>query len=412
MAFGLLSIGLNTNAQRVDYSHNKTFINPTPGEITIMAWNPIPDGVEATRQSFVDLVECGFNLGTEPATADVYKKLFAKIGDLDFKYLVSNPELQDKKVSKWVKKFRKSKYVAGWNFQDKPLYDRLDELKLKYDALYALDPRRLIYMNLVGQEIKDYTGSTKDLAEYVNVIEQKFQPPVWSYEYDPIVLKDGKQIVDHNQFYYDLEVFSDISRKTNRPFWSYCLSMAFDDGEQTHPMPTESTMRFEVFSALAYGAQGIVYWTYGQRANTDKETYETALVDLNGNKTEAWSFARKINSEVKRFNEIFYGCRVKDVRHVGSKYFKGTKRLNGEIGPFASIDAGNSGVMISLLENNNKRYVIVVSRDVLYDQKVALRLSGGKSVKLYTPEGEKQFSPGSEFTTVLPKGSYFIFEEI
>ena len=116
----------------------------------------------------------------------------------------------------------------------------------------------------------------------------------------------------------------------------------------------ESYLRYEAFTALAYGAQGIVYWTYGQRIPTPQEDYQSALVNLNGKKTATWYAAKKVNAEIRKFNNIFYGCEMKMVRHTGDKIYAGTQALSGEIGPFKSLASGGAGVVVSYIENNGE----------------------------------------------------------
>jgi hypothetical protein len=49
--------------------------------------------------------------------------------------------------------------------------------------------------------------------------------------------------------------------------------------------PTGSEMRMEAFLALSYGVKGVQYWPYG--VDTGSISY-CGLIDINGNKTEAW----------------------------------------------------------------------------------------------------------------------------
>ena len=75
--------------------------------------------------------------------------------------------------------------------------------------------------------------------------------------------------------------------------------MAFKASWIECPPAKEEYLRFEAFSALGYGAQGIVYWTLGQRKSSPHETYTTALINLKGEKTAAWYVAKKVNLENK-----------------------------------------------------------------------------------------------------------------
>lgn len=391
--------------------NNLPYINPTPGEITIVASTPIPHGITATHQAYVDLIDCGFNIGMEGGDLNYYKKQFEAIGDLDFKYIVDNSALLTDNRTRYIKELEGNKHFAGWKFKDEPKYDDLDELAKQYKALYKADPNNLIYMNLIGGLNNRFTGDLKSFPAYLQLIEEKFAPPVWSYDYYPVSIKNRQISVDLTNFYYDLECFMEISQKTGRPFWAYCQSMAYKSSYVERPAATEQYLRFEAFSALAYGAQGIVYWTYGQRKSNTAETYFSALVNSDGKKSPAWYAAKKVNAEIKKYNDVFYGCKVIGVRHTGNTNFKTTKKLTGEIGPFKSITAEKSGVLVSKIENQDNTYYVIVSHDVLANQKVTLTLSPNRKVTDLTSNNNRIYSTETPFTLTLDKGGYIIFKE-
>ena len=125
------------------------------------------------------------------------------------------------------------------------------------------------------------------------------------------------------QFYEDLEASSRIASLTHRPFWAYCMSMShqlsYDEtsGEGVlYPEATLGSLRFEAFSALAYGAQGIIYWTYCQIYND--AIHYSALINQQGEKSESWYYAKQVNGEIKALTDVFLGCTLMRVRHTGN----------------------------------------------------------------------------------------------
>ena len=392
------------------YSANLPFINPTPGEISIIASTPVPHGLQPTRQAYEDLIECGFNLGVEGADIPYYRKQFEAISNLNFKYIISNPILRGEGRETYIKALSGNPHFAGWEFMDEMPYKDLKTLQTQYFDLYRSDPNSLIFFNLIGVLSSYFTGNFKSYPEYLEYIQKLFRPSLWSYDFYPILRKDKKILVEHDVFYYDLESIRNISRKTKRPFWAYCQSMEHTTSYFDRPVAKEEFLRFEAFSALAYGAQGIVYWTYGQRVSTESEKYYSALVNLDGKKTPAWYAAKKVNNEIKRFNKVFYGCNVKDVRHTGDRIYKGTRKLSGSFGPFKMIRSGEEGVMVSLIENNGKNYVVIVNRSVFNPQKVTLELKTNNTLKNISIPSPVSYSWRNEININLDKGGYVIFE--
>ena len=408
----LLSIlPLTSIAQSSSKSKNHPYVNPTPGEITIMASTPIPHGLQPTREAYEDLVECGFNLGTERNSVEGYKKNFAAIGPLNFRFLISNLDLLTDKMANIIEPLKNNPYVAGWNFKDEPNYKDLRSLQPYYNSIYRLDPTKLVYMNLIGGIYGDVTGPAKTYKEYLEIIQKMFMPPVWSFDIYPFSMKNGKLGVSYDSFFNALESMMAMSKSTERPFWSYIQTMAFKRGSTERPAATEAYISFAAFSALAYGAQGILYWKYGQRKSNDSETYLSALVNMDGKKTGAWYAAKKVNSQIKKFNDVFYECTVKEVRHTGSKQYEGTKKLTGSFGPFKSISTGSSGVLVSRIENNINKYIVIVNHDVQNKQNILFKLDTNRSViDLTDPKGRIPNS-GSSFNKTIDKGGFLIFLE-
>lgn len=388
---------------------NRPYINPTPGEISIVASSPIPDGVKATRQSYQDLVECGFNLGMANGSVSYFKSQFSLIGNLKFKYLIYNGYLLTDKKAEAINALKNNPHFGGWKVSDEPKYADLSNLSQQCQEIYKIDPNHLLYINLIANINSRFTGNCKNFAEYLNLIQTTLSPQVWSYDYYPIWVKNGRLDINYELFYSYLEDVYSISTRTQRPFWAYCESMAYKTNSYSRPEATEEYLRWEAFSALAYGAQGIVYWTYGQRKSNSTETYLSALVNMDGKKTKAWYAAKKVNSEIKKFNNVFADCAVEEVRHTGTKVYSGTRKLTGEFGPFSKISSGEAGVMVSLIKNKGQNYVVIVSRDVQNQQNLSLELKPGNEVKEISSQKSNDYTSGQSINLTLVKGGYVIF---
>lgn len=386
--------------------------DPTPGEISIAACSPIPYGVTPTRQSYVDLVDCGFNLGYLQESMNYFKEQFDLIGDLNFKYILSNGNPLGPQWENWIKTFRAYKQFAGWKFVDEPKYSSLQEYKSQFDKIRNKYPDVLVFMNLVGVLSRPFTGNNTNFAVYLDQIQAMFNPQIWSYDFYPIITRNGKTTCEYESFYYALECFSAQAKKTKKPFWAFCESMQYSTSDYSRPAATEAYLRYEAFSALAYGAQGIIYWTYGQRQPGLDENYLSALVNIDGKKTPAWYAAQKVNREIKKFNDVFCDCKVLEVRHTGDKIYKGTKKLSGEFGPLKMIRNKKAGVVVSHIENKGSRYVVIVNRDVFNSQKITLELKPNNDVIDLTNSGNTTYSWRKDISITLEKGGYIILKEI
>lgn len=131
-------------------------------------------------------------------------------------------------------------------------------------------------------------------------------------------------------------------------------------------------MRFQAYTALAYGAQGIIYSEYAvpiPDPGTANENY-SALLDKNGNYTQAWYDAQKLNKHLKVYSQIFKGCQVQLVQIAGALMGSPCKELKLPFGPVTYF-SGNA--TLSLLANRAARYVVAVSRNPLASQQVKIK---------------------------------------
>lgn len=245
-------------------------------------------------------------------------------------------------------------------------YDNKYTLLEEYEILKQLEPstlRPLILINLQGfasgermptdEEVKTFLEKHPEVSQickleerddaqysdeckydvYLSAYQEYFKPSFFCYDLYPISEintlvfqgikdslngKDGDVKVFYNDFYNRLKQYHDIAEKYNRPFWTYLKSMCFlkayedKDNESKSdynysPPALEQYLRYAAFSALAYGAKGLLYWCYapGPGDQDSVEHYFTALTNWRNEKTAVWHFARKINMEIQSFKDIF-----------------------------------------------------------------------------------------------------------
>lgn len=235
--------------------------------------------------------------------------------------------------------------VKVWLYKDEPVESQFDELAGPYKTLYKVDSesegkeRRMVDTNLLpgftdttlkglfeGKTIEE----THYVKNYVNPFEEKFRPGVWSYDAYPISENAwgiNMWVEAYRGFYGNLILFAcrtydhavNGKEYEGRPFWAYVESMAMKSLNSDNvlapkfPKAKESFMRYEAFAALAFGAQGIVYWTYGDREPHGNQVYQGALIDMDGNPTDAWYAAQKVNREIHALKDVFLGCKLVEV---------------------------------------------------------------------------------------------------
>lgn len=402
-----------------DVSKNRPYISPTPGKIPIMASSLCLYGTLPTITEIKEFRECGFDVLIQDNKEELYDSLFLMLDGSGIKLIASADALRGpskKKCVEFMNKYKNNPILGGWEFRDEPQFKDLNMFSDLFKVMTKTDPHHIIHLNVVGEMAKPYVGdNTPNIAAYIDTLQNKFSPGVWSYDVYPIKILDdnGIIIVEYDKFYSDFEAFSRIANKTDRPFWAYCQGVGFRQGRICKPVPKEEYLRFEAFSALAYGAQGIIYWTYRQCRNVPSINFEylDGPINIKGAKTKVWYAARKVNNEIKKYTDVFLGAKLMGAVHTGKNLYKDTRRMpESGFGPFQDFWSGEIGVLVTHLKNGNEDYFVIVNHSVEKKEKVTFNIKRGKRLRSLT-DGKRLVSGGSRKSITLSPGGYTILKE-
>ncbi len=405
-------------------SVRSAYQSPTPGEIPIIASTVFNSNIGPQPSDLTGVKECGFNVCMENSTPERFVKLLEYMEGTGLKLLLqadpfmyyssSNNTQWKQTLPELVNRFKDNPLLGGWKFSDEPKWEALTNLRQRYDLLEKCDAKHLIYINLVGQIAPVFTGACKTLPQYLDSIQNHLPMDVWSFDFYPIIIRQGKLLVEYKGFYAALEAFSAKAKETGKPMWSYLESMEYVMKNHSRPAATVPYLSFAAFSSLAYGAQGILYWTYWQRPSEPGVIeHLPALVDLAGNKTQAWYAARKVNFQIKALTPVFLGAEMMECRHTGMIEMEGTYPYISNFGPLEELTNDVKGVLVSHLRNNGRDYLVVVNHDVQKKQKVKMKFRKDLLINRLLASDSGQLSAQkvkSNYNVTLTPGGYAVFE--
>lgn len=303
----------------------------------------------------------------------------------------------------------------------------------------------VLMMNLVGERNvnhiedengrKNYTGYLNTFRNIINGSGESGPfPTLWTYDIYPlsqrnVLLNDYiKQFVLHSVevslaenglmeiadelFYKDQELFQEYSSSCGGRFWYYVQSMQYYTYIKERPYALEQYLRFQIFSNLAMGAKGVIYWTYHHKTNLTGELYLGAPVSMEERKTAAWYYARQINAEIDTYNYIFQFAKLLDWGHVGKTY-PGCRIFGERLRDIIHITTDGEGVLVTMLESMGRQYIVMVSHDPENYQEITFRFGFGWKQTILTPQTVVELTPGTittESKTTLEPGGYMIFK--
>jgi hypothetical protein len=373
-------------------SNNKESLKPDSGnEIPILAWYSIPPD-QTTLLRYQELKEAGitYNLSFFP-DAETMSKALDTAQKAGIKMIVSCPELKSK-TEETVKRFMNHPAVAGYLLRDEPCRTDFPDLGNWAKKIRAVDDNHFCYLNLFPNYANEQQLGTKTYREHVDLFITEVPVQLLSFDHYPVV---GDSL--RANWYENLEIISDAARKSDKPFWAFALSVAHGP----YPIPTIAQLRLQVFSDLAYGAQGIQYFTYWTPYDTTWK-FNNGPVTLEGKRTVVYDRVKLVNKEIKSLSHIFLGARVISVSHTGIKIPTGTKALSEFPKPFKTIKTEGKGAVVSVLKNGANSYLVIVNRDFinpmkLYiecDQQVKKIFKDGSSVSANVYQSNTEIEPG------------------
>lgn len=397
----LFVFALQACAERKQYPKAPAYMHHPHGEFPISASYAFYSPYMTDRQ-FEWVKEAGFNNIMKSLDRKNTEALLEMAVRHDMPLFIGEWGINDpSRISGIVRRYKDNPLVWGYTLYDEPAASKFGFVAELADSVNTYSGGQNAYINLLPAVSAGALGS-KDYRTYLEDYVETVNPPLISYDIYPVKQRKDGSIYVEPVYYETLETVRDVARESGRPFWSYVLS----NKHWNYPKPTREFLRFQIFTALAYGAQGISYYTY-LMPDFDKDAgeYSDAPIDWNGNRTDVWYMVSDVNREVRNLEKVFLGAEALEVAHTGTRIPDKTKRLEQLPAPFTVIDSDGEGVLVSRLRNGSDEYLMLVNRDVLNRQKVYLGRSRPVT-RLYGNGKEK--SEKTPYLTLEP-GSYALY---
>jgi hypothetical protein len=350
-------------------------------QIPIVAWYGIP-AAETTVARYQEMKDAGitYQLNGFSNINEMQKALdvAAKVG---IKMIVSCPELKSDPENT-VKHFMNHPAVAGYHLMDEPSIGLFPDLAAWAKKIQAVDNKHFCYVNLFPNVVDSLTLGTSDYPKYVRDCADLLPLQFMSFDYYP-VLKDGLA----ESWFQNLETVADVAKKAGKPFWAFALTTNYDDSKVTPP--TLAALRLQVYADLAYGAQGIEYFTYWSATSANAASSEDqrgASISVAGKRSVVYDRVKLMSQEIKNLSGVFLGSKVVWTRHTGKDRIPaGTIRLTMLPEQIKVLETDGAPALVSLLEKGDNYFLVIVNKD--FQKSINLVFYGDESVKKILKDG-------------------------
>ncbi len=210
--------------------------------------------------------------------------------------------------------------VIGYQLMDEPKPDSFEGLKEALQTIYTKDHRNTLPIidllpNWAWQRnTHRVTRFGYHYDAYMRDYISEVQPPVLlNCHYPP--LDDGS---DRVEYYPNLETFRKHALQNDIGLMGFILNNAHFG----YRAVSESDIYWQVYSYLAYGAQGI--WYYNWRISPTGNFGEGLVTHETGEPTDQYYMAKKVNAEILAIDHILMKLKSVNVFHTGQTIPQGT----------------------------------------------------------------------------------------
>lgn len=261
----------------------------------------------------------------------------------------------------------------GYFLADKPGLKDFASISTLIDYLHSKHPSHPFFVQANPEYATPAALDTIVYRDYLSLLMQKLRPAFLSIEHYGI-LKDKLR----PEFFTNLAHARQMSLDNDSPFWAFALLVAFDN----HPEVAHSHVRLQLFAGLAYGAKGVQYYSFRPPKDNIHE-YGDAILSHEGDKTQAYSFVRMINSELEQLSPVLMRLKSTGI------YFSHPVPPGGQ--PFKPglpiIKINSPSILTGFFEDDvGQKYVMFVNTDFFYGKLAQVHFSENVQALVEVPK--------------------------
>ncbi len=226
---------------------------------------------------------------------------------------------------------------------------------------------------------------------------QGLRPGLLSFDHYPIRKKRFSE-----EWYENLETISREARKREIPFWAFVLATAHGK----YPIPEIPHLRLQAFTSLAYGAQGIQYFTYWMIPPT-RHDFHSPPVFWGGRKTKVYERVRQVNREIRALSPVFAEAKVVQAGYTGT--LPSETRPFQPVSPVLCLDTKGRRALVSLLDQPGYRYMAIVNQDYEKEMELKVEFDATRTVGQVEKDGSITRLEGLISRSVLAPGDMKVF---
>jgi hypothetical protein len=277
---------------------------------------------------YAELAECGFTLAFACDVDLAHKHGMRSLvvasglgGSETGGSLTEASKCADASIDAMVDRYASKPGFFGFILSDEPTSVDFPQLAYQNQRILARNPKLIPFMNLNPTYAPLYWLGTKTYEEYVEKFVTTVKPKVISFDHYAL-FTDGMR----PEYYENLQIIRRVSLRHSIPFWYVLLSTPLWPDKIPGPGeprlagpyrdPSEGDLRWQVYTSLAYGAQGLVYFTYYPPDPQPGIHFGDAIIKHDGTRDPKYWIVKQINSEVNALGQTLLRLTSTNVYHI------------------------------------------------------------------------------------------------
>lgn len=178
----------------------------------------------------------------------------------------------------------------GYMLQDEPSTAAFPALADLTKKVREARPGRLAYIDLFPDYASPAQLGAESYDAYVSRFVKEIDPDVLCMNHYPFMTPENDT---RNGYLRNLDVMRKYALERNIPHWNFFNVMPFGP----HTDPTEAQLRWQIFTSLAYGSKGVLYFCYWTPRGGEFPK-GGAIITAEGRKTRHYEQAKRINARL------------------------------------------------------------------------------------------------------------------
>lgn len=308
----------------------------------IVAWYSV-EPEKSNKNEYKKLKKAGFNWSLSYFRN--YDELNSGMQDAEacgIKMIAHCPEISNASEAT-IRQLKNKSSLGMYYLKDEPSvkdFSRIAETSMR---ILKVDSTHQLYVNLLPIYANSKQLNADTYSEYLNSYINVVHPTLISFDNYPFI-----EDTFRSDYYLNLEIIASQCKKHTIPFWGFVRTAK--GGK--YQMIDEGRIRLQAFSNIAYGAQGIQYFTY-----TVPKGCESSILDTSYKPTALYDIVKGVNYEIQRLSKYLLGSSVLGVWHFDSIKAE-------DISLDIEMNINSKGKFIfSLIGKEESRFLMIVNKD-------------------------------------------------